>query len=66
MDNGKRQSNEEHQRQPIPQQPINFNEYAGDADDDKLAREQANQYIEDINRSMQEPNTPDNSKQSNQ
>jgi len=61
MVNHKRQNQEEPQSQSVPQQQINFNEYAGDAEDERLAREPANQYIDDIDRSVHKRSNPDTS-----
>jgi len=53
MQNDRRQSDKEHDHQQIPQEQISLREYAGDAEDDRLAREQANQYVEDCDRGVQ-------------
>lgn len=50
MTDGKRQPNEERQRQRNSHEPINLREYAGDAEDTQLTCAQVKEYLEDLDR----------------
>lgn len=52
MDRGKQQSNEEDVNLRLVQERVNLREYAGDLEDDQLARDQANEYITDCDRKL--------------
>ncbi len=50
MTNDKRQTDKKDSQQPIPQN-INLDDYAGDEKDDQLAQDQANRFVDDLDRS---------------
>ena len=52
MERGKQQTSEENVNLRLIQERVNLKEYAGDLEDDQLARDQANEYIIDCDRKI--------------
>jgi hypothetical protein len=52
MQRDKQQQTDEYANQRIVPERVNLNEYAGDAEDEQLACQQANEYIKDCDRKL--------------